>query len=165
PEPEPESELIAQQAPAPAQPVAAPLPTRQPAAALQSQLQQAPERAVPEPVAEAPSSLEFASAADAGWQAAQALDSGAKDEPEELTAAGLPKRKPRARLIPGSASAAAAPTQAGAPPRTADAVRGRLASYQEGVRQGREQRLRRGPDHAGATTGGRPSEGHDEENR
>jgi len=173
PEPEPESESesesesepIAQQAPAPAQPVAAPLPTRQPAAALQSQLQQAPERAVPEPVAEAPSSLEFASAADAGWQAAQALDSGAKDEPEELTAAGLPKRKPRARLIPSSASAAAAPTQAGAPPRTADAVRGRLASYQEGVRQGREQRLRRGPDHAGATTGGRPSEGHDEENR
>jgi hypothetical protein len=64
-------------------------------------------------------------------------------EPEagELTAAGLPKRKPRAQLIPGGLSASDEAGPAG-PVRNADQVRGRLASYQSGVRQGRENRLR-----------------------
>ncbi len=81
---------------------------------------------------------DFSTAADEGWLAASGA---ATDRPDELTAAGLPKRRPRARLIPGSAgSAVMAP--AASSPRSAETIRGRLASYQQGVRQGRETRLR-----------------------
>lgn len=80
----------------------------------------------------------FATSADEGWRAARNIDSGV----EEITAAGLPKRRPRARLVPGSAGAAVLATSA-APTRSAESIRGRLASYQQGVRQGRETRLRR----------------------
>jgi hypothetical protein len=76
--------------------------------------------------------------ADEGWRAA----SGAVEEsPDELTAAGLPKRRPRARLVPGSAGSAVLAPPAGST-RSADSIRGRLASYQQGVRQGRESRGR-----------------------
>jgi signal transduction histidine kinase len=80
----------------------------------------------------------FATAADEGWRAA----SGAETErPDEITAAGLPKRRPRARLVPGSAGSAVLSRPAAAP-RSAEDIRGRLSSYQQGVRQGRETRLR-----------------------
>jgi len=87
----------------------------------------------------------FATAADEGWRAASGA---AAERPDELTAAGLPKRRPRARLVPGSAGSAvlAAPAS---PTRSAESVRGRLASYQQGVRQGREIRLRRDPGRPG----------------
>jgi hypothetical protein len=91
-----------------------------------------------------PTPADFSTEADEGWLAA----SGAvADRPDELTAAGLPKRRPRARLIPGSAgSAVLAPAVTAA--RSAESIRGRLASYQQGVRQGRETRLRgHGDDH------------------
>jgi hypothetical protein len=94
----------------------------------------------------------FATAADDGWRASAAA---AEVVGEELTPAGLPKRRPRARLVPGAAGPAAQPAapvgrtgssgpveQTGAA-RTAEAIRNRLASYQDGVRQGREARLRR----------------------
>ncbi len=88
---------------------------------------------VPEPSA-------FATAADEGWRAAGQADP-AVDRPDELTPAGLPKRRPRARLVPGSAgSAVLAPPVT--PARSAESVRGRLASYQQGVRQGRETKYR-----------------------
>ncbi len=93
-----------------------------------------------------PAGQSFATIADEGWRAA----SGATAErPDELTAAGLPKRRPRARLVPGSAGSAvlAAPAS---PTRSAESVRGRLASYQQGVRQGREIRLRRDPVRSGS---------------
>ena len=70
-------------------------------------------------------------------------------EPEsaDLTPAGLPRRRPMAQLIPGSPgnSADTGSASPGGPPaaRNADQVRGRLASYQSGVRQGRENRMRR----------------------
>jgi hypothetical protein len=123
-----------------------------------------------EPRAGAASEVEpsaFASAADEGWRAANGV---AAERPDELTAAGLPKRRPRARLVPGSAGSAvlAAPAS---PTRSAESIRGRLASYQQGVRQGREIRLRRDPGGAGpqpASTGenGAPTGGeHDEETR
>jgi len=118
------------------------------------------------PVAGPPAQA-FATAADEGWRAASGA---ATERPDELTAAGLPKRRPRARLVPGSAGSAvlAAPAS---PTRSAESVRGRLASYQQGVRQGREIRLRRDPDgaesgpveeNAAAPAGGGE---HDEENR
>jgi hypothetical protein len=106
--------------------------------------------------AAAPPATAFASAADDGWRASAAA---ASSRPDELTPAGLPKRRPRARLVPGAAAPAGPP--AVAPARTADAIRGRLASYQDGVRQGREDRLRRGA----AAAAGRPGDGSDEEGR
>ena len=95
---------------------------------------------------ESPSAQAFATAADEGWRAASGA---AAERPDELTAAGLPKRRPRARLVPGSAGSAvlAAPAS---PTRSAESIRGRLASYQQGVRQGRETRLRRDPGSPGS---------------
>jgi hypothetical protein len=90
-----------------------------------------------------------------GWSAEGASESSGWDvgesllrpmpepaESSELTTAGLPKRRPRSRLIPGSPSGGdSAP--ASVPARSPDQVRGRLASYQQGVRQGRASRHRR----------------------
>jgi hypothetical protein len=80
----------------------------------------------------------FASLADEGWRAARGVTTTRGDE---LTAAGLPKRRPRARLVPGSAGSAVLASLA-TPARSAESVRGRLSSYQQGVRMGRESRQR-----------------------
>ena len=78
---------------------------------------------------------------DDGWQAAQTL---LRSQPENTTSAGLPKRVPKAQLVPGSASSRpesprqqAQQQRAPLPPRSADAVRGRMSSFQQGVRRGR----------------------------
>ncbi|MFC5995422.1 nitrate- and nitrite sensing domain-containing protein [Pseudonocardia hispaniensis] len=102
-------------------------------------------RPAPPPGAELPQApateSAFATAADAGWRAAEDTATPASGR-GELTAAGLPKRRPRARLVPGSAAGSAVLATSSSPSRTAEAVRGRLASYQQGVRQGREAALR-----------------------
>jgi anti-sigma regulatory factor (Ser/Thr protein kinase) len=98
--------------------------------------------AAPEPVtrAQAPQTSEPAwqSPADEGWQAAQALLNKA---PEAKTSAGLPKRTPKAQLVPGSAAPKPQSThqaqRSPLPPRSPDAVRGRMSSLQQGVRRGR----------------------------
>lgn len=100
------------------------------------------------PVAPQPAvaSAAFASAADEGWIAAAAAGA---EQPAELTASGLPRRRPMAQLVPGSApSASAAPTVRN---RDADAVRGRLANYQRGLQTGRT-RIRPLTDDEGAPT-------------
>ncbi|MET0190200.1 MAG: hypothetical protein ABW212_14440, partial [Pseudonocardia sediminis] len=81
----------------------------------------------------------FASPADEVWRQASA---GAEepDRSDELTSAGLPKRRPRARLLPGSAAGSTVLSPPASETRSAENVRGRLASYQQGVRQGREGR-------------------------
>ncbi len=84
--------------------------------------------------------LEWRSAGDEGWQAANALRSSADFE---VTAAGLPKRRPREQLIPGAAGPSPTPSSNG-PARTPDDVRGRLSNYQRGLRYGRHARI--GPD-------------------
>jgi signal transduction histidine kinase len=61
----------------------------------------------------------------------------------EVTVAGLPKRRPRAQLIPRGPGEDSDSSPPPAPVRSAEQVRGRLASYQSGVRQGRENRMRR----------------------
>jgi signal transduction histidine kinase len=93
---------------------------------------------------------EFATAADEGWRAAESTVAEA-ERSAEVTTAGLPKRRPRARLVPGSAAGSAVLAGPSAPSRSAEVIRGRLTSYQQGVRQGRESRLRRqaGPPPAG----------------
>jgi hypothetical protein len=102
----------------------------------------------------------FSSSADEGWLAANNA-APVTDRPDEVTAAGLPKRRPRARLVPGSAgSAVLAPPVS--PARSAESVRGRLASYQQGVRQGRESR-HRGDVANGATESANAGGNHDEE--
>jgi hypothetical protein len=71
--------------------------------------------------------------ADAGWQAAEAVK-----EPTMggITAAGLPKRTPKANLVPGSVGREAV-AEAPRPAVSADRIRNRLAGFQEGLRRAR----------------------------
>ena len=73
------------------------------------------------------------SPADDGWRAAARLA-----DPTTATAgtttAGLPRRKPQALYVPGTASGESTPPQV---TRSATEVRGRLSSYRDGVRRGR----------------------------
>ncbi|KAA9374004.1 HAMP domain-containing protein [Microbispora cellulosiformans] len=75
------------------------------------------------------------SRADSGFQAAASVRDPSLGG---VTAAGLPKRMPKANLVPGSvgSESAAAPPR---PPVSAEAVRNRLSSFQQGVRRGRAQ--------------------------
>ncbi|MGN9838642.1 nitrate- and nitrite sensing domain-containing protein [Nonomuraea sp. H19] len=93
------------------------------------------------PVQAVPSGEEsWRTAADAGWQAAAKAS-----EPSlgGITAAGLPKRTPKANLVPGTASQPPQlqqpQRQAPAPPVSPDRVRNRLSSFQQGVRRGRQE--------------------------
>jgi hypothetical protein len=47
--------------------------------------------------------------------------------------------------------------------RSAESIRGRLASYQQGVRQGRESRMRGDQQHNGGTDPANAGGNHDEE--
>ncbi|WP_344666831.1 nitrate- and nitrite sensing domain-containing protein [Catenulispora yoronensis] len=74
---------------------------------------------------------------DEGWRAAEVVK---KPVAAGLTPKGLPKRVPRSNLVPGSADGVGA-AKAAAPPipaRSAEAVRSRLASFHQGLRQGRD---------------------------
>ena len=77
-----------------------------------------------------------ASSADAGWQAAQVVRDPVR---EGKTASGLPKRIPKANLVPGSVPTSDAGRQSGPqrPLLSPDRARSRLASFQQGIRQGR----------------------------
>jgi len=74
----------------------------------------------------------WSSPADDGWRAAELASSPSSDG---LTPAGLPKRVPKANLVPGTAGLepAAAPVAL----RSAAATRERFASFQRGVKEGR----------------------------
>ncbi|MFC7341233.1 nitrate- and nitrite sensing domain-containing protein [Saccharopolyspora griseoalba] len=78
--------------------------------------------------------------ADVGWKAAEALLQ--TPEVQETTSAGLPKRVPKTNLVPGSAAPQTpqAPRRKAATPRSADAVRGRMANFQQGVSRGRHSK-------------------------
>ncbi|MBV9207709.1 MAG: sensor histidine kinase [Actinobacteria bacterium] len=77
----------------------------------------------------------WTSPADEGWRAAQALTTPAAGD---TTQAGLPRRVPRANLVPGSVGAPGSQdAPADAPARSADTARSRMASFQRGVREGR----------------------------
>ena len=73
----------------------------------------------------------WASAADEGWRAAEAVSTPMS---AGLTEAGLPKRVPQANLVPGTAGTE---TTVPAPARSAAATRERLASFQRGIREAR----------------------------
>ena len=78
----------------------------------------------------------WASPADEGWQAAQVVHAPAS---AGMTSAGLPKRVPKANLVPGTAATPAVgqAARAAASVRSAAATRDRFASYQRGVLRGR----------------------------
>ncbi len=76
-------------------------------------------------------------AADDGWRAAEAL---AMPMSAELTATGLPRRQPRALLVPGAAGGAEPTESTSTPSRSAEMIRGRLSRYQQGIRDGRQNR-------------------------
>lgn len=91
-----------------------------------------------------PEPTPWTSPGDDGWLAARALLE--EKTPDTTTNAGLPKRVPKAHLVPGSAApkheakeprAGDGPAAPPLPPRSADAVRGRMSSFQQGVRRGR----------------------------
>jgi signal transduction histidine kinase len=83
----------------------------------------------------APEPITFETSADAVWQAAKAATEG---KTAGYTPAGLPKRVPRGRLMPGSAGPGEpTPSISGRDP---EAVRGRLSTFQRGVRGGRVAR-------------------------
>jgi hypothetical protein len=73
------------------------------------------------------------SPADEGYRAARIV---ASPEAAETTTAGLPKRVPRANLVPGSVGGAEE-TEDTQPARSADTIRSRMASFQRGVREAR----------------------------
>jgi signal transduction histidine kinase len=98
--------------------------------------------------ASASGSGSWSSPADSGWQAAAAA---AAPSSAGTTTAGLPKRVPKANLVPGTASSE--PT-APPPARSASATRDRFASFQRGVREGRA-----------AATGGEQNTGEDDGSR
>ncbi|TMR96508.1 nitrate- and nitrite sensing domain-containing protein [Nonomuraea basaltis] len=78
----------------------------------------------------------WTSPADQGWRAAE---TAAEPAQSETTNSGLPKRTPRANLVPGTANPKPPPAPAPAPPLSPDRLRSRLASYQQGVRKGRSE--------------------------
>ncbi|MEU8247669.1 nitrate- and nitrite sensing domain-containing protein [Nonomuraea sp. NPDC048916] len=79
-------------------------------------------------------SVSWSSPADSGFQAAQAAAEPAKGG---LTASGLPRRVPKANLVPGTASLAEPQATSPAPQISPERLRSRLSSFQQGVRQGR----------------------------
>ena len=81
----------------------------------------------------------WTSPSDEGWRAAQAV---AEPTAGETTQAGLPRRVPRANLVPGSVGGdggaqGGQESEAEAPVRSPDAIRNRMSSFQRGVREGR----------------------------
>jgi signal transduction histidine kinase len=82
----------------------------------------------PEPV-----SAGWSSPADAGWRAAEVVQAPVS---AGRTEAGLPKRVPKANLVPGGAGPPAVPPSFGQA-RSAAQARERLAGFQQGIRKAR----------------------------
>ncbi|HEY6310531.1 MAG TPA: nitrate- and nitrite sensing domain-containing protein [Streptosporangiaceae bacterium] len=87
-----------------------------------------------QPAAQSAAQRAWTSPADEGWRAAEVA---ASPSAGDATQAGLPRRVPRANLVPGSVGSAGADVETEAPARSADAARTRMASFQRGVREGR----------------------------
>jgi hypothetical protein len=77
----------------------------------------------------------WTSPADEGWRAAEAAHVPTSGG---VTLSGLPKRVPRANLVPGTVGVeTAVPPATAAPARSATRARDRLANFQRGMREGR----------------------------
>ncbi|MDA2808260.1 sensor histidine kinase [Nocardiopsis suaedae] len=143
-----------------AQPAAEPQPPASPPAGAAGRAPQAAAEAPPAAGAAPASGPErsaqaedgWRSDADRGWQAAR---SAAEPIAGGLTDSGLPKRVPKANLVPGTAPQPENVRQM--PNRSADRVRNRFSGLQKGVQDGRS---RTGEFHRGEGPGtGDPSQG------
>ncbi|KFB06691.1 signal transduction histidine kinase [Frankia sp. Allo2] len=103
-------------------------PHHQPA----GQYQPAQHQATPQ---QPPSRENWTSPGDAGWQAAELLR---QPSTGGVTRSGLPVRVPMTHLVPGSAEPAPRRRPTDTSARSPEAVGGRLASFYQGVRQGRD---------------------------
>jgi len=74
----------------------------------------------------------WSSPADEGWRAAEVAHSPVSGG---VTVAGLPRRQPKANLVPGSAATASVPSAM--PAQSAAQTRERLASFQRGIQEAR----------------------------
>ncbi|MBF8191993.1 nitrate- and nitrite sensing domain-containing protein [Nonomuraea sp. K274] len=126
-EPEEEQEITAVHPAVPADPPPAPLPGT-PGVPGKPAL---PQRRPGQSGVAAPS---WSSPADTGFQAAQAAAEPAQGG---TTPSGLPRRVPKANLVPGTASLAEPQATSPAPQISPERLRSRLSSFQQGVRQGR----------------------------
>jgi signal transduction histidine kinase len=88
------------------------------------------------PAAPAAAGQTWSSPADEGYRAARVAAEPASDE---TTTAGLPKRTPRANLVPGSVGGGSGgdETDSAPPARSAETIRSRMSSFQRGVRDAR----------------------------
>ncbi|WP_416062315.1 ATP-binding protein [Rhodococcus indonesiensis] len=77
---------------------------------------------------------EWNSRADAGWRAAQ---EAAQAPVEQLTTAGLPRRAPGHRLVPGAVASPATGSVPAVRRRDPETIRANLSRHQQGVRNGR----------------------------
>lgn len=77
---------------------------------------------------------EWTSPADAGWQAAQRA---AEVSVDDHTTAGLPRRAPGHRLVPGAVEPAAPVERPAIRRRDPESIRANLSRHQQGVRNGR----------------------------
>jgi signal transduction histidine kinase len=90
----------------------------------------------PQEAAAEPETSSWSSPADEGWQ--QAAAAVAAPSSSGVTPAGLPKRVPKANLVPGTAGTDSSSSAASsAPARSASATRDRFSSFQRGIREGR----------------------------
>jgi signal transduction histidine kinase len=87
-----------------------------------------------QPAAAVVSTGSWSSPADEGWRAAEAASTPTSGG---ITLSGLPKRVPRANLVPGAVGLDAPAPVAPVAARSAAQARERLASFQRGVREGR----------------------------
>ena len=116
---------------------AAAVPNQRPAPG--AQLPQSPnsprfEPAPPQPAAQPEPARAWSSPGDDGWQAAAALAQPVRDG---VTTTGLPRRVPKANLVPGQAGGAGAAeaTPPAALSARADAVRQRLSTFRRNAQQ------------------------------
>ncbi|TKG69549.1 HAMP domain-containing protein [Prauserella endophytica] len=79
---------------------------------------------------------EWAFASDDRWRTVQAV---AESSPSSYTAAGLPRRRRGEQLLPGSVSASSTTESRPRTERDPADVRGRLSSFQQGIRRGRHR--------------------------
>jgi signal transduction histidine kinase len=112
-----------------------PVPAGSPAPVPTGAVQSSPSAGRQVPAASAPEPSSWSSPADAGWRAAESVR---QPTAGGVTRSGLPMRVPMTHLVPGSAEAAPRQRPSDAATRSPEAVGGRLASFYQGVRQGRE---------------------------
>ncbi|WP_086828847.1 nitrate- and nitrite sensing domain-containing protein [Allokutzneria sp. NRRL B-24872] len=144
------------------EPVVEPVPVAEPVVRAEPVAPPAPAPVEPvtrrETIPAPPRPSTWRSAGDEGWRAVETMLNAPAEE--AVTSAGLPKRVPKAKLMPGSIKPAAprrsAPPTRGTgttgqqpaiaaepaqPARSAETVRGRMSSFQQGLRRGRHARI------------------------